>query len=361
MPTATTRRLDVMMAGPSLDVRGGIAELEGTLLNSELGQRVALTHLVTHVDGSMARKAGVGMLAYGAFLNRCRVRRPDLLHVHLSSHTSFYRKAALVSMARRMGVPVLLHLNASDLEEFVASSRVHAAAVRRVFDRAAAIAVVSQSWARVVAKLTSNPRIGVVPNPVAVDRFAPAAGNDRPPPATPTVLFLGRIGERKGTDDLLDAAARVAIDHPRVRFVLAGDGELDGARQRARRLGIEALISLPGWVRGEAKLELLRRADVYALPTFREGLPVALLEAMAAGLPVVSTPVAGIPDAVEDGVNGFLVPPGDVAALADAIATLLGDQGQRQAMGARNRERARERFDVSVVAAQLEAIYRSLV
>lgn len=357
MPTPKNRRFDVVMAGPSLDVRGGIAVLEGTLLNSSLGRRVALTHLVTHVDGSTVRKAGVGLAAYGSFMRRCRRRRPDLLHVHLSSHVSFYRKAVLVGLARHRGIPVLLHLNASDLEEFVAGSRVHAAAVRRVFDGAATIVVVSESWARVVAGMTCNARIEVVPNPVVVDQFTGGPRDDGPP----MVLFLGRIGERKGTDDLLDAAARVVQQHPHVQFVLAGDGELAQARQRARRLGIEERVSFPGWVRGEAKLDLLRQAHVYVLPTYREGLPVSVLEAMAAGLPVVSTPVAGIPDAIEDGENGLLVPPGDALALAAAIGKLLGDGELRGTMGERNRAKARERFDVAVVAGQLEAIYRSIV
>lgn len=117
--------------------------------------------------------------------------------------------------------------------------------------------------------------------------------------------------------------------YPTLRVCLGGDGEASAARALAQRLGIVDRVETPGWMTGATKAQWLARATIYALPSYAEGLPMSVLEAMAAGAPVVATPVGGISDVLSDGVHGLLVPPGDVVALVAALARLLDDAGLR--------------------------------
>jgi glycosyltransferase involved in cell wall biosynthesis len=173
-------------------------------------------------------------------------------------------------------------------------------------------------------------------------------------------LFLGRLGARKGVYDLLEAFVVVARHFPESRLRLGGDGDLDAVRNRAADLGIADRVDVLGWVSGEAKNQELAKADVYALPSYNEGLPMSVLEAMAAGLPVLTCPVGGIPDAVTNGVEGFLVPPGDVPALSSRLQALLADESLRQRMGDTARYRVQTQFSASAAIERVGVLYEEL-
>jgi glycosyltransferase involved in cell wall biosynthesis len=145
---------------------------------------------------------------------------------------------------------------------------------------------------------------------------------------------------------------------------IAGDEEREGdlarARTRLEELDLEDRCQLVGTVRGESKTQLLDEASLFVLPSYNEGLPMAILEAMAAGLAVVATPVGGIPEVIRDDYNGFLVTPGDVEALAEKLAILANDRHLREVMGRRGREIAEQELDVKPYVERLVALYESL-
>src|SRR5262249_26378170 len=145
---------------------------------------------------------------------------------------------------------------------------------------------------------------------------APAAMRDEG-----LVAFVGKCDAGKGIFDLLDAIAR----NPAARLVCAGDGDLEGVRRRADELGLASRVKLTGWIGAGARADLLRTCSVFALPSHAEGVPMSLLEAMAAGCPAVASAVGGIPDVVRHGANGLLVTPGDPSSLAHALGRILGD------------------------------------
>ena len=174
------------------------------------------------------------------------------------------------------------------------------------------------------------------------------------------LLFVGRLAGVKGLPMLLDAVARVKETHPGVRLAVAGDGP---DRQRlvdqAKRLGIEANVEFLGY-RSQAQVrELLQRTDVFVMGSFAEGVPVVLMEALAAGVPVVATQIAGIPELVEPGVNGLLVPPGDAGSLAAAIGKLVADPALRAEFGRNGRVKVAAEFNIHREAARLGAILTS--
>src|SRR4029077_3934379 len=164
----------------------------------------------------------------------------------------------------------------------------------------------------------------------------------------------------KGIPVLLEALARLREAHPDVELALAGDGP-DRAQleAEAHRLGIADRVRFLGYQSSDHVRSLLQETDVFVLPSFAEGVPVVLMEAMASGVPLVSTRVAGVSELVEDGVAGFVVPPGDVGALADAIDALLADPSLRQRFGAARRRTVAREFDVGREAGWLGDVLSS--
>ncbi|MGR3501872.1 glycosyltransferase family 4 protein [Pseudaestuariivita sp.] len=174
----------------------------------------------------------------------------------------------------------------------------------------------------------------------------------REPNRRPQVLFVGRLAGVKGVPLLLQAAEKLTTEFD---LTLVGDGPERAAHEAlARELSVNA--NFLGYQSQDRVAELLAQSDVLVLPSFAEGVPVVLMEAMAAQVPVLTTRIAGIPELVEDGTSGLLVAPGDVEALTDALRTLLDDPDLRARMGAAGRAKVAAEFDVSQEAAWLKSL-----
>lgn len=189
------------------------------------------------------------------------------------------------------------------------------------------------------------PKLALVRMSVEPDRYRPGAEQrfDRTGPMH--VLFVGRLVPEKGLGLLVDAVARLHRRQTGVRLTVVGTGPLEASlREQVSRLGLSDVVELVG-PRGQEELpSLYAEADVFCLPSFDEGLPVVLLEALSTELPVVTTRITGIPELVQDGTNGLLVEPGDVSQLALALATLAGDAGLRHRLGRAGRRRVMDEF-----------------
>ena len=199
-------------------------------------------------------------------------------------------------------------------------------------------------------------RVEVLYNAVDVPAENPytAGGRD-------LVMFLGRLGERKGTYVLLDAIR--ALDSrlaPGIRFCLCGDGDVERVREIVAQTGIAHRIAHVGWISGDEKSRMLSRTMMNVLPSFNEGLPMTILETMALGIPNISTPVASIPEVIEDGVTGMLVPPGDAVALASAIERMAGDARLRQRISDNSHALILKDFAIEGRADMLQKCWRRL-
>jgi len=179
------------------------------------------------------------------------------------------------------------------------------------------------------------------------------------------VLFLGDISFEKGVWDLLEAIPSVMdrcnCNGIHVKFIFCGRGYIAEAKRRCEELGISASIEFHGPVIGKEKARILRQADIFVLPSHSEELPMAVLEAMAYGLPVVATQTGGIPEAVEHGRSGLLVPIGDVEGLTEALVQLIENPKLRQEMGEAGRRLAETKFDQDLIVEKLISIYESIL
>jgi glycosyltransferase involved in cell wall biosynthesis len=220
--------------------------------------------------------------------------------------------------------------------------------------------VLEDSLKRQFARFVPTDRIHVVPNGVHDH-----ARSSQRPPVVPTVLHLSTLWSYKGVFDVISAAELVVEVRPDARFILAGAWYSEAERLDAiRRVGDSGLshsVTFPGPVVGTDKTSLLNEATVFVLPSRGEGQPLVLLEALSAGLPVVTTPVGAISETISDGYEGFVVDVGDVDALASRICLLLGDAPLQRRMGRRARETWEARFTPERFVQKLDAVWRSVL
>ena len=349
----------VLMIGTAPGGQGGVASVIDVLRQGGLFERESVRYLSSHREGSRGAKAGAAFNALWRTSLACLRERPAVVHVHAASRASFVRKSLLLLIARSSGCRTIFHLHGAEFDRFAGAESGAAQRwwIRHTLERSSVVIALSDSWAAFLRGFAPAARIVVVPNSVPLP---PAVELDRTKEQPGRILFLGRVDAGKGVFELLEAVAALALSCPQIHVVIGGVGQLDQVRRRAVDLGIGERVSLPGWVQGADKQRELALSQVFCLPSHAEGLPMALLEAMAAAKAVVASTVGGIPEAVADGANGRLVAPGDAAALAGAIKALLGDAALRARLGDAARATVRERFSTEAALGQLSTLYREL-
>jgi len=320
--------LDVLMTGPDPRARGGIAAVVRVLQpewhRADCRARVRLITTSTPHGANRFRKL-ISPIRFSLHVVRALTsHRPCVLHIHTSSGRDFLRNSLCLVVARPMSVPVVLHVHPPwSFVEYARSGSVVARAFKQWLVRSVdCIIVPTPGGVGALRRIAPHTAIAVVCNPVEpLAQIAPIALDDR----GRSILFLGWTVREKGVFDLLQAFSTIAKDKPSARLAMYGPYGVPEARAYAHDLGLDGHVEIGEWVDGPEKAALLASSRVLALPSYAEGLPVVILEAMQAGLPVVATSVGGIPDVVEDGVSGFLVEPGDTEALARRINELLDD------------------------------------
>lgn len=338
---ASPRPLRVLSVGPERYGHGGISSVV-QLQAAEADRRadVRFEHLATFRDGSRVVRIRAAVRGSAGVLLRLARRRTDVLHLHVSFKGSAVRKGLLITLARAFRVPTVLHAHGSEFMSWFDALPGPAQLLFRHGLRASAVVVLAENLRPEYASRLRMPldRVTAVENPVELP--AVAARHERGDPVT--LVFLGRFGHRKGIFDLVSAIGSLPDEvRTRLRVVAAGDGQVAEVRQAVSLLRLDHVVTVSGWLAPEAKSALLARSQILALPSYHEGLPMAVLEGMATGLAPLVTPVGGLSDLIEDGRNGVLVEPGDVAAIAAAVSLLVTDEDRRAAIGAAARNTAR--------------------
>jgi len=352
----------ILMLGPSLDYPGGVTEVVRLYYAAGAFESWPLRYVSTYAGRGWSTILRSWLPAMCRVLISLTRGRVALVHVHSAAYGSFWRKSVLCALAFAFRVPYVIHLHDGRLSAFYQSgcNGLAKSWVRGVLRKAARVVVLTAHWRDEVHKIEPAARITIIGNPVRVPLHVP-------PPQRParTVLYLGWLLKEKGVLDLVKAIPIVLRAVPEATFVLAGrgipgNGDVASIMDLVRSLRVERSLRFPGWVDGDRKGNLLRKSDVFVLPSYYEGLPLSVLEAMAYGVPVVATHVGGIPDLIEDRVNGLLAAAGQPQALSRAIVAMLTDDALRNRLREAAHRDVRKRYSSEIVVKQLETLYREL-
>lgn len=352
----------VYLVGPSLRTNGGIGYAVAHYFKSSLASEYELIHISTHCEGNRFAKAWEFAKGFGRFIALRLTRGGRLVHIHAAYGPSFVRKFIFFAASKALGCRVIYQIHAGYFDRYYHSSpRRIRTLLGYVLRKADAVVALTESLKGEIASVSEAGRpIHVIGNPMDVSKYRPAgeAGRRQDPQR---LLFLGAIIQPKGVYDIIDSIRRLVKDGHRIRMVMAGDREIEQAKRKSREAGLGEVIEFPGWVAEPRKLELLRDSDVLLLPSYTEGLPLCVLEAMACGLPVVCTAVGGLRDLVVHGVNGFVMEPGDVAALARHADVLLRNDSLRRDIGNNNIAKIASEYSVEAIGCKLRQLYAEVL
>ena len=342
-------------------VKGGIAAVISGYYGSTLESDYDMIYVESYKDGGKIAKLLKAIWGYFRFVKVLLVDKPDLIHIHSSFGPSFYRKLPFIYMASWAKVPVINHIHGADFDTFyVNAPEKKRLQIRRVYSKCARLIALSEEWKERLAQIVPAEKITVIENYSIVHEDALEERLKRE--SNQTVLFLGEIGRRKGCYDIPAVAAAVIKAMPEAKFVLGGTGKPEdehAVKALFGKYGVSNQIIFPGWVRGKEKDRLLREADVFFLPSYNEGMPMSVLDAMGYGRPIVSTEVGGIPKIVVDEKNGFCCQPGDTEAMSNAIIQLLSDNKKRGQYDTQSIAIIKKEYSLETHISRLESLYET--
>ena len=357
--------LKVVMAGPLPPTIGGMATVIGDISRSSLAQRVALVPFNTAKQTAEGRSLITGILARLALWRRwvsaLRGRKTTVAHIHTCSGLTYFLDGTLLIIARLLARPTVLHIHGARFDRFLDELPAPLLMLARwQARRASRVVVLSESWQQTLAGRLPGARLSVIANGVPVMSASSTRRDDNS--GAISILFLGNLSQRKGVWELLDAMVKVP-EHATLALVGGEDdpGIARAVKARIDELGLADRVTVAGPAYGEDKHRWLETADIFVLPSHAEGLPIALLEAMGAGLPAVVTSVGAMPAVIDDGVQGRVVAPGDVDALCSALSALVDDPGARRAMGEAARTRCQADYGVERSAENYLRLYADMI
>lgn len=281
-------------------------------------------------------------------------RQIRIVHIHTASYFSFKRSSWFVGLAKLFRKKIILHIHGGGFKEYYANE---IRFVRHTLAKCDTIVVLTEAWAKWFRTEVGVDNLVVVPNVIP----EPAKCENIEKDDKFLVLFLGLINDQKGIFDLINA---IKLNQEKLngRFELhvGGNGQVERLKNEITENNLEGIVKYEGWVDSVAKHNLLCRCDALILPSYIEGLPLSILEAMAYRKAVITTPVGGIPSMIEDGTNGFLVEPGDGSAFVDKIIYLIEHRQECLLMGEYSFHLVKKHFPNSV-AVDLVQLYEKLI
>jgi glycosyltransferase involved in cell wall biosynthesis len=367
------------MVGPVPPPFGGIASIIDDLVHSSLRDDYDI-EVFERIPGEKFPPQASGRIGanlfrikrFRSFFKQLHSGKHSLVHIHSSDTAEFLGTTIFMILARVAGAKVLLHIQGGDWKEFYTYNSLF----RRLYTRLGlyipdSIVVVHAEWIDRTKEMYPNANVRVIrnllhdqepPDPAEVDRLRAKLGLSKD---KFVVVSVGAVGWRKGTFEILKAVPRIVSEEDCIRFVLVGGeskpGDMAQLQQIIESEKLEKWVQLIGEVDRNSILPYLALGDVFLLPSFIEGMPVSIIEAMRSGLPVISTRVQGIPDVVKDGLTGLLIDPGNPGQIAGSVLRLKREEQLRRQMAEAARKIFQERFEFSKGIEEFRNLYRGII
>lgn len=330
-------------------VHGGIAAVQSVYSTFY----EPFNHITTVVDYGKVKKLWVLIKAIGEFCKWMVFHKEiRIVHVHAASDVSFCRKSIFIVIAKLFGKKIIFHSHGAEFKIFASQ---HPVFVKNILKQCDCIIALSQSWREWFIETFNHSNVVVIKNIIAAPQIREIEKDDKL-----RLLFLGRLGKRKGFYDLVEVLREHRTKfEDKLEVLFGGDGEVEEVCSLIKEYQLNNIAKYQGWVGSEKRSCLLNLCDVYILPSYNEGLPISILEAMSYSLPVISTNVGGIPEIVKNNENGFLIEPGDKQGIYEAICFFMNNRNCMPEFGKKSYELVKEHFP-EFVEKQLKNLYHKL-
>lgn len=347
------------------DVQGGIAAVIEGYYGSRLEKDYCVQYVEGYCDGNKLQKLLKFVSGYLLFCRIMRIDRPDIVHVHSSFGPSFARKRFYIDKAFKAKIPVINHIHGADFASFYENaSEKKKQIIRDCYSKCSRMVVLSEEWKTNIAKIIPEEKIRVVENYAVPQNFEETLACFEQRYANKQILFLGEIGRRKGAYDIPKIIDNVCRRIPDATFLIGGSGDAEGVRSKINPK-YQGAVRFPGWLRGKEKEDALWSSTLFLLPSYNEGLPMSILDAMGYALPIISTNVGGISNIVytdDDGIsNGNLFAPGDTEGISEAIVYYLENKDVQFQAGRKSLEIINKKYSFKEHLRKLEKVYEELL
>lgn len=310
--------------------------------------------IATTVAGNKVVKLLVFVRALFEFTWKMVVdRNVKIVHVHGASDASFWRKRIFIIIAKSFGKQIVYHMHGGGFKLFASK---HPRTVRNLLKKCDCIVALSTIWSTYFENEYKHPHVVVIRNIIEQPVYNPFKCDE-----CSTLLFLGKICQEKGIFDLLELLAEYkSVYEDKLRLIIGGNAETERLTSFINQHSLQEMVRFEGWIFGDKKRELLNQVDAFILPSYIEGLPISILEAMSYHLPIISTNVGGIPEIVKDGINGFLIEAGNKYQLKESIDKLIANKELREKMGDESAQMVKEYLPEHVMR-QLSELYSKIL
>jgi glycosyltransferase involved in cell wall biosynthesis len=354
-------KIQVLIVGP-IDGYGGIASVIKSISEQGFSKRFLVRYLNTYDKPEIVGLRKIVESIISILVQTVKLmqnRKVQIIHIHAAAGLDFIKKSILCVIALSNSKKVIFHIHASRFYDFYInqSNPFLKFYIRFILKKVDCIVPLCRDWKNAINHFCWAENVKVLNNPVKLNVNDISIRNrDRV-----NILFMGEFDSRKGLIDLLETALMLKKNGNNFTLSLCGKGSLNAYIEKfVEDNSIRDNIVNHGWVSGEKKVDLLKDTDIFVLPSYKEGVPIAILEAFSFGIPVISTKISGIPELVIDNRNGFLITPGDRVSLYLKILQLIENPELRHQFGSNNFSDVKK-YSVEIISLQWQSLYESLV
>lgn len=351
---------NVLMIGSSTSTKGGMTTVVEGLLDNNF-DNTNIYYVPTHIEGYRFKQLVFFTISIIKIIYYLIFRKIKIVHIHLSERGSFIRKNIVCKIAKLFRKKVIVHMHGAEFKEFYnESSAKNKKKIVKFLKESDKVIVLGESWYEFVKNLDKQIKVEIMPNFVKCTKEKVDLKNKEI-----NILFLSVLIRRKGIYDLLEAI-KILIDSKelneyKIKVIIAGTGkEEKDIKNRVEELGINKYFEFTGWVNNKQKEDLFKKSQIFVLPSYNEGLPVAILEAMSYGLPVISTNVGSIEDAIKNNYNGIIINPGNINQLKESIIYLVRNKEKWYEFSKNSKEMVDKIYSKDKYLKRLETLYTLL-
>lgn len=350
--------LRILMCSSARSEKGGMNSVIDQLMDHDWNSGFQFSYLATHISGNTIKKSIYFMISYVKLNILLVIDKFDIIHIHMSYKGSFHRKYYVTKLCKTYNKKVIIHLHGSEFKDFYNSGDGKLKKkIEELFTIADLTIVLGNDWKRFIHSIAPKAKVTVINNAIALPELKIKKQHH-----PVRLLFLGALIKRKGVADLLSVVKKINDENSgSFELWIAGAGEEEKSLKKfSKENGMDKYVKFCGWIGVNDKPKLLNDTDALVLPSYNEGLPIAILEAMSYGLPIICTDVGSISEAVFEGENGYLFKPGNKDKLEHDLKKLVFNENIWKKMSEKSRKIVEKQFSETGYFKKIEEIYRTI-